>query len=119
MSISASVTVINKTGSSIKITQCTHVNDDATFSGISTGDVIENGNRQALKMGNSSVFFAARGCGCNIQFISQANFELGNILFDDPAVGEHSFSFGNTDVFAYTVGGDTSKSDYTVTVSVV
>ncbi|MBE0370348.1 hypothetical protein [Pseudoalteromonas aurantia] len=119
MSISASVTLINKTGSAIKITQCSHVNDDATFSGISVGDVIENGSSEKLKMGNSSVFLAPRGCGCDISFICQSNFEIGNIVFDDPAVGAHSFSFGNTEVFAYTPGGDTSSSDYTVTVSLI
>jgi hypothetical protein len=118
MSISASLTVVNKTGSLIKITSCTHVNDDATFSGISTGDTIDNGKDRKLKMGNNSFVLAPRGCGCDIQFICQSNFDSGEIVFDDPAVGEHSFSFGNKNVFAYTVDGD-SNSNYTVTINLV
>ena len=101
MAMAASCTITNNTGSTILITECSQVNDDATWSAPHPGSRYENGQSFTISMGNDSAPFAPRGVGFSLGFVCQANFEAGGIYFDDPAVGEHHFAYGNTGVFSY------------------
>ncbi|OMH33607.1 hypothetical protein [Motiliproteus sp. MSK22-1] len=102
MALSASLKIVNHTSYSIKITSVEKVNDDSTFAGIDVGDVIASDGSETLAMGNSSVFIAPKGCGADIGFvIGDTNMDLGAIRLDIPAVGAHSFSYGNESVVSY------------------
>jgi hypothetical protein len=103
MSMSASLEILNNTGSGIMFTTVDQVNDDATWAAPAVGSVLPTGQSATIAMGNSSVFFAPRGVGANVYFICQSNFKMGQIYFDDPAVGEHSFNFDQSGVFNYAV----------------
>ena len=61
-------------------------------------------------------FFAPRGVGADVRFICQGNFEMGQIYFDDPAVGAHSFQFDQSGKFDYAVANLTGNS-YVVSVT--
>ncbi len=116
MAMSASLTIVNATGATIMFTQVSKVNDDSTWSAPSVGTSLDTGDSTTIAMGNSSVFFAPQGVGANVYFVCQSNFQLGQIYFDDPAVGEHSFKYGNTAVFSYDTTNSSGNS-YTVTVT--
>ena len=116
MALSAALTIKDSTGSLIKFTKVSPVNDDSTFSGIKVGDSLQNGQSATQAMGNSSVVIAPKGCGADIQFVCQSNFEIGEVYLDIPAVGAHSFRYGNQDVFDYQTENP-SGNNYTVTVS--
>ena len=119
MSMSASLTIKNNTGSIIKFISIDKVNDDATFSvnpPVNTN--IANGASVQIAMGNSSVFFAPKGVGADCKFMCQSNFEAGQVYFSDPAVGSPTFNYGNESVFHYDKTDDGGNA-YTVTVSLV
>ena len=114
MSMGASITVVNNTGSTIMFTSVTKVNDDPTFSGISKGQKLAAAASATLSMANSSAFPFVRGVGANIQF-TNSNFDMGGITLDDPAVGAHSFSYLNGAEFTYHTTNPNGNS-YTVVV---
>ncbi|MCE9686762.1 MULTISPECIES: hypothetical protein [Shewanella] len=117
MALSASLEIVNNTSYNIKITGVSKVNDDSTFAGIKVGDVILPDGSETLAMGNSSVFLAPKGCGADITFIvADDNLDLGNVYLDIPAVGAHSFSYGNETVFAYATQNP-SGNNYIVAIS--
>jgi len=116
MSMSASLQIINNTGSMIMFTSIDTVNDDATWSAPPDGYRLPTGQSATISMGNSSVFFAPRGVGADVRFICQGNFEMGQIYFDDPAVGAHSFQFDQSGKFDYAVANPTGNS-YVVSVT--
>ncbi|MDJ0744885.1 MAG: hypothetical protein QNJ32_16185 [Xenococcaceae cyanobacterium MO_167.B27] len=116
MAASASLTLVNKTGSPIKITKVKSINNDSTFVGINVNDVIENEYQQTQVIGNSSVVIASQGCGAYIGFVCESNFELGEVYLNIPAVGAHSFQYGNKEVFVYKTE-NTSENNYIVTIS--
>ena len=110
MAMSASLQIMNNTGSDLMFTSISPVNDDSTWSAPAEGSVLASGSSDTISMGNSSVIFAPKGVGCNVKFICKDNFELGQIYLDDPAVGSHSFHFGNEGVFDYVVENPTGNS---------
>jgi hypothetical protein len=116
MSMAASLEILNNTGSMIMFTSIDQVNDDATWSAPSKGDKLQTGKSATISMGNSSVFFAPRGVGADVRFICAQNFEMGQIYFDDPAVGAHSFQFDQSGNFNYAVTNPTGNS-YVVAVT--
>lgn len=118
MAMSATITLVNSTGSMLLITGVNPVNDDATLVGIKAGDRIPNGASETLVMANSSVFIAPKGVGADITFVCQSNFQPGEIYLDDPAVGQHTFTFGNLPVFSYNVTNP-AGNNYFVTVALV
>lgn len=119
MAMGATLQIINSTGSAIMFTGINQVNDDATWSVVPpAGTQIPNGQSVVIGMANSSVFFAPRGVGASCVFVCQSNFAAGEIDFDDPAIGAHSFNFGNTAVFDYTVTNP-SGNTYVVQISLV
>lgn len=102
MAMSASTKIVNNTGSVIKFTNVSQVNDDATWDvNPAAGTDITNGNSMLISMGNSSVFFAPKGVGFNATFVCQSNFQIGSVYLDDPAVGAHHFDYGNQEIFKY------------------
>lgn len=115
MAMAASLQIKNKTGGKILFTQVSQVNDDATWSAPGPGDVLNNDASVTIAMGNSSFLFV-RGVGANIGFISEKVFALGQIYFDDPAVGAHSFNFETSGVFNYHVSNPDGNS-YIVDIS--
>jgi hypothetical protein len=119
MAMGASVTIENQTGSVIMVTNCSHINDDPTFYGIAKGDILKNNESLTLSMGNASVFFAPRGVGCAIEFICQGNFSSGEIKFDDPAVGKHSFTYGGEDKFSYNETNPGGANSYVISISLI
>ena len=110
MAASASVRIVNDTDSLILITGVSHVNDDPTFHGIKSGDRLSSGESKTLSMGNESFIGFPRGVGCDITFVCQENFKPGHVHFDDPAIGKHSFSFGDTSAFHYKT--ETESDDF-------
>jgi hypothetical protein len=116
MAMSASLTILNNTGSDIIFTAVSQVNDDATWSAPGIGDTLSTGNSTVIAMGNSSVFFAPKGVGANVYFICKSNFAIGQIYFDDPAVGEHSFAFDQSGKFNYAVSNPQGNA-YTVAIT--
>lgn len=117
MSMSASLEIINSTGSNIMFTQINTVNDDATWSVVPpTGTLIPSTQSQSIAMGNSSMIPFVRGVGANCVFMCQSNFKPGTIYFDDPAVGQHSFSFDQSGVFKYDVTNPSGNA-YIVTIT--
>jgi len=114
MSMSASCTFTNSTGSVIKITTMGTVNDDASFNAPPVGTVYQPNDQFTISMGNSSVPFAPRGVGFNMGFICQSNFDIGGVYFEDPAVGTPNWSYGNTTAFAYAEAGGNGGNVYTV-----
>ena len=113
MALSASLQILNNTGGNILVTNVEQVNDDSTWVAPSIGTVIPNGQTVTIAMGNSSVFFAPKGCGCNF-FFTDAQFQMGNIYLDIPAVGAHTLNGGST-VFKY-VFGNTGGNSYNATI---
>ncbi len=115
--MSASLEIKNATGSVIKFSSINQVNDDATWSVAPlAGNPILNGSSVNISMGNSSVFIAPKGVGADCKFICLGGeYDFGQIYFDDPAVGAHSFTFSNEKVFSYTVDNPSSNS-YIVTI---
>ena len=91
------------------------VNDDSTWSAPPTGSKYNNGESFTIAMGNSSVPFAPQGVGFNMGFVCQSNFEAGGIYLDDPAVGAHHFTYGNTSVFSYPTQNPSGNS-YTIQI---
>lgn len=119
MAMGSVLTIVNATGSNIMFTNISQVNDDTTWTvKPQAGTLITNRGQVSIEMGNSSVFIAPRGVGADCSFMCQGNFQAGNIYFDDPAVGAHSFSYGNTEVFSY-MAQNTSGNNYTVTISLL
>lgn len=117
MSMSASLEIVNNTGSNILFTQIGTVNDDATWSVVPpTGTIIPTGKSQSIAMGNSSIIPFVRGVGANCVFMCQNNFKPGTIYFDDPAIGPHSFNFDQSGVFNYDVQNPNGNS-YIVTIT--
>lgn len=117
MAMTASCKLINNTGSMILFTSITQVNDDATWDvNPPAGTQIQDGSSTLIAMGNSSVFFAPQGVGFSAQFVCQSNFQPGGVSLDDPAVGEHSFSLGNTARFNYQITNP-QGNDYQVVIS--
>lgn len=108
--MSASLEILNNTGSDIMFTSVDQVNDDATWSAPSAGQVLSTGNNVVIAMGNSSVFFAPQGVGADVKFICRSNFGMGQIYFDDPAVGAHSFNFDSSGLFNYEVKNPSGNS---------
>ena len=101
MSMSASAKITNNTGSTIMITKMAKVNDDATWTAPGVGTQVKNGDSFTIAMGNSSAFIAPKGVGFDCGFVCQSNFQVGEIHLDDPAVGAHHFTYGNTGTFSY------------------
>jgi hypothetical protein len=116
MAMSASLEILNNTGSDIMFTNVGQVNDDATWSAPNIGDTLATGKSATIAMGNSSVFFAPKGVGANVFFISKNTFSIGQIYFDDPAVGEHSFNFDQSGKFNYAVSNPSGNS-YVVAIT--
>lgn len=117
MAMSASLEIMNDTGSSLMFTSIDQVNDDATWSVVPpVGTPIPNGKSVVISMGNSSVFFAPKGVGADCKFVCEGNFKMGQVYFDDPAVGEHTFTYDDQEVFGYAVTNPTGNS-YVVTVT--
>lgn len=116
MSMSASLQIINNTGSDIMFSSVEQVNDDATWNAPSSGQILTTGNNVVIAMGNSSVFFAPKGVGADVRFVCRSNFGLGQIYFNDPAVGAHSFNFDNSGLFKYEVTNPSGNS-YVVNIT--
>jgi hypothetical protein len=116
MAIRANVNIINNTKTSIKIIDISPVNDVSYHTYPEVGSVVEPGGSVHIEVGNLSVFFASRGTGFSFKFIDVEDLELGEVYFDDPAIGAHSFRFGNEKVFKY-VDKETSDRHYDVTIS--
>ncbi|HXM01223.1 MAG TPA: hypothetical protein VN939_01385 [Chthoniobacterales bacterium] len=116
MALSASLEVINNTGSEIVVSDVDQVNDDSTWNAPSSGTVVLNGQSVIVAMGNSSVFLAPQGCGCNFKF-TNAQSQTGNIYLDVPAVGEHTLNGGTVEnEFTYSFSNPTGNS-YIATIS--
>lgn len=102
MAMTASCKITNNTGSEIVITSMGQVNDDASFQAPPAGTKYANGESFTISMGNDSFPLAPKGVGFDMGFICLGNTQIGGVYLDDPAVGSHSFSYGNTKSFAYT-----------------
>jgi hypothetical protein len=116
--ISASITITNNTGSPLTFTTVDQVNDDADWSAPAVGSTLQPCASVTISMRNKSVI-PPRGVGANIAFTCQINTDSGSIYFDDPAVGAHSFDFGNETVFSYTQANVESDNSYNITVGLV
>lgn len=143
MALSASLTIKNSLqsapeymGSSITFTAIDQVNDDATWSVPEANSILKSGLTANLAMGNSSVFFAPRGCGANVFFTynymqdGEIYSQYGQIYLEIPAVGEHTL-WGHTNAippgnpkpttaipeFAYAITNNGGGNNYQVEVS--
>lgn len=108
MALSASLQITNNiesgannAGTSITFTSIQQVNDDSTWSVPENNSVLQSGITANLAMGNSSVFFAPKGCGAQVYFTynylqnGEIYSQYGEIYLEIPAVGEHTL-WGHT-----------------------
>lgn len=106
--MSASCKITNNTGVTIIFTNISKVNDDATWSIQPLPHTkIANGESCQIAMGNNSIF--PTGVGFKASFVD-ANLQAGIIYLDDPAVGEHHFTFNGN--FRYTESNPNGNSYY-------
>jgi|GEM_PF-3104225 len=93
-------------------TNISQVNDDSTWSiQPPVGTKLPNGGSCQISMGNSSFF--PKGVGFNALFVT-ASLSTGQVYLDDPAVGEHHFSFNGNFKFNVT---NPSGNSYVVTIN--
>lgn len=117
MSMGASLQIVNNTGAVIILTSIDQVNDDATWSAPAVGTQVESGSSVTISMGNASVFFAPQGVGADVKFLlAQAPFPMGQIYFEDPAVGSYSFNYDQSGCFNYAATNPNGNS-YVVVIT--
>lgn len=118
MALSASLQITNSTGGALLVTNVIQINDDSTWAAPPTGTVIPSGQSVTIAMGNSSVFFAPKGCGCNF-FFANESFQMGNIYLDIPAIGSYTLNGGSggpPPVFNFAFGNPGGNS-YTAVIT--
>ena len=92
MACSGSLTVINDTGFPLTASNVKKLNDDAKFSGVANGDILNNEQQLVIVMSNNSVVIAPRGVGVEVTFTSENKEMSATLHLDIPAVGSHTLS---------------------------
>jgi len=116
MAMSASCTITNNTGSTIIISAIGPINNDPGWSAPGAGQKFKNGESFTIYMGGESLPITPEAVGFNLTFVCQSHQQTGGILFSDPAVGAHSFTYANTAIFDYSTQNPTGNS-FSVEVS--